>query len=147
MQTPFTRANKPKQVNKIVQSSVGMKSLAMLITPTAGLDQAMAKAIVIKLKCPRKHRRLSTLSRICEGLEGTICQMDGILIQFSRPSIRLLAHIIDGSGLHADPQSLCRGTSTTRLKSSYHNLSTCLNAGIGAVLLLAQENGERHPMY
>ena len=75
-----------------------------------------------------------TLSRILEDLEGTICQMDDILehgidqpvhdrhlravlrrlqeagltlndkCEFSKPSIKFLAHIIDGSGLHADPE-------------------------------------------
>ena len=75
-----------------------------------------------------------TLSRILEGLEGTICQMDDVLIhridqpehdrrvravlhrlqeagltlnekcEFSKPSIRFLAHIIDGYGIHVDPQ-------------------------------------------
>lgn len=74
-----------------------------------------------------------TLSRILKDLEGTICQMDDILVhgadrslhdrrlravlhclqeagltlnnkcEFSKPSIRFLAHNIDGSGLHADP--------------------------------------------
>ena len=74
-----------------------------------------------------------TLSGILEDLNGTICQMDDILVhgvdqsvhdrrlrailhrlqeagltlndkcEFSKSSIRLLAHIIDGSGLHADP--------------------------------------------
>ena len=74
-----------------------------------------------------------TLSRILEDLDGTICQMDDILVhgedqsvhdrrlravlhrlqeagltlndkcEFSKSSIRFLAHIIDGSGLHADP--------------------------------------------
>ena len=74
-----------------------------------------------------------TMSRILEGLHGTICQMDDTLVhgsdqtlhdrrlravlhrlqeagltlndkcEFSKPSIRFLAHIIDGSGLHADP--------------------------------------------
>ena len=69
-----------------------------------------------------------------KGLEGTLCQMDDVLIhgvdqsehdghvravlhrlqeagltlndkcEFSRSSIRFLAHIIDSSGLHADPQ-------------------------------------------
>ena len=72
-----------------------------------------------------------TLSSILEDLEGTICQMDDILVsgvdqsvhdrrlravlhrlqearltlndkcEFSKPFIRFLAHIIDGSGLHA----------------------------------------------
>ena len=75
-----------------------------------------------------------TMSQILEGLEGTLCQMDDVLIhgvdqsehdgciravlhrlqeagltlndkcEFSRPSIRFLAHIIDSSELHADPQ-------------------------------------------
>lgn len=75
-----------------------------------------------------------TLSRILEGLEGTICQMDYDLIhgvdqpehnrraravlhrlqeagltlndkcEFSKPSIRFMAYIIDGYGIHADPQ-------------------------------------------
>ena len=75
-----------------------------------------------------------TLSKILEGLEeGTICQMDDILVrgidqpvhdrhlravlrrleaeltlndkcEFSKPFIKFLAHIIDGSGLHADPE-------------------------------------------
>ena len=74
------------------------------------------------------------MSKILEGLEGTIYQMDDVLIhgvdqsehnarvrtvlhrlqeagltlndkcEFSRSSIRFLAHIIDSSGLHADPQ-------------------------------------------
>ena len=75
-----------------------------------------------------------TMSKILEGSEGTLCQMDDVLIhgvdqsehdgrvravlhrlqdagltlndkcEFSRSSIRFLAHIIDSSGLHADPQ-------------------------------------------
>ena len=75
-----------------------------------------------------------TMSKILEGLEGTLCQMDDVLIhgvdqsehdgrvravlhrlqeagmtlndkcEFSRSSIRFIAHIIDCSGLHADPQ-------------------------------------------
>ena len=75
-----------------------------------------------------------TMSRLLEGLEGTLCQMDEVLIhgadqpehdrrvravlhrlqeagltlndkcEFSRSSIRFLAHIIDSSGLHADLQ-------------------------------------------
>ena len=74
-----------------------------------------------------------TLSRILEDLDSTICQMDDILVhgneqpehdqrlgavllrfqeagltlndegEFSKSSIRFLAHIIDDSGLHADP--------------------------------------------
>ena len=77
---------------------------------------------------------LRTLSRILEGLEeGTICQMDDILVcgidhpvhdrhlravlrrleaeltlndkcEFSKPFIKFLVHIIDGSGHHADPE-------------------------------------------
>ena len=76
----------------------------------------------------------STMSKILEGLERTLCQMDDVLIhgvdqpehdghvravlhllqeagltlnnkcEFSCSSIRFLAHIIDSSGLHADPQ-------------------------------------------
>ena len=75
-----------------------------------------------------------TMSKILEGSEGTLCQMDDVLIHgvdqsehdgrvravlhrlqeagltlndecvFSRCSTRFLAHIIDSSGLHADPQ-------------------------------------------
>ena len=75
-----------------------------------------------------------TISKILDGLEGTLCRMDDVLIhgvdksehdghigavlhqlqetglalnnkcEFSRSSIRFLAHIIDSSGLHADPQ-------------------------------------------
>ena len=66
-----------------------------------------------------------TLTRILEGLVGTICQMDDILVHvvdrsrhgrrlravlhrlqkadFSKPSVRFLTRIIDSSGLHADP--------------------------------------------
>ena len=74
-----------------------------------------------------------TLSRFLEDLDGTICQMDDILVhgvdqsvhdrrlravlhrlqeaglaindkcEFSKSSIRFLAHIIDGSELHANP--------------------------------------------
>ena len=74
-----------------------------------------------------------TFSRILEDLDGTICQRDDILVhgvdqsvhdrrlravrhrlqeagltlndkcEFSKSSIRFLAHNIDGSGLHADP--------------------------------------------
>ena len=63
-----------------------------------------------------------TMSKILEGSEGTLCQMDDVLIhglhclqeagltlkdkcEFSRSSIRFLAHIIDSSGLHADMQT------------------------------------------
>ena len=63
-----------------------------------------------------------TMSKILEGSEGTLCQMDDVLIhglhclqeagltlkdkcEFSRSSIRFLAHIIDSSGLHADTQT------------------------------------------
>ena len=75
-----------------------------------------------------------TMSKVLEGSEGTLCQMDDVLIHgvdqsehdgrvravlhrlqeagltlndecvFSRCSTRFLAHIIDSSGLHADPQ-------------------------------------------
>ena len=75
-----------------------------------------------------------TMSKVLEGSEGTLCQMDDVLIhgvdqsehdgrvravlhrlqedgltlndkcEFSRCSTRFLAHIIDSSGLHADPQ-------------------------------------------
>ena len=75
-----------------------------------------------------------SMSKILEGSKGTLCQMDDVLIhgvdqseydgrvravlhrlqeagltlndkcEFSRSSNRLLAHIIDSSGLHVDPQ-------------------------------------------
>ena len=75
-----------------------------------------------------------TMSKILEGSEGTLCQMDDVLIhgvdqsehdgrvravlhrlqeagmtlndkcEFSRSSIRFIAHIIDSSGTHVDPQ-------------------------------------------
>ena len=75
-----------------------------------------------------------TMSKVLEGSEGTLCQMDDVLIhgvdqsehdgrvravlhrlqeagmtlndkcEFSRSSIRFIAHIIDSSGTHADPQ-------------------------------------------
>ena len=75
-----------------------------------------------------------TMSKVLEGSEGTLCQVDDVLIhgvdqsehdgrvravlhrlqeagmtlndkcEFSRSSIRFIAHIIDSSGTHADPQ-------------------------------------------
>ena len=63
-----------------------------------------------------------TMSKILEGSEGTLCQMDDVLLhglhclqeagltlkdkcEFSRSSIRFLAHVIDSSGLHADTRT------------------------------------------
>ena len=63
-----------------------------------------------------------TMSKILEGSEGTLCQMDDVLLhglhclqeagltlkdkcEFSRSSIRVLAHVIDSSGLHADTRT------------------------------------------
>ena len=75
-----------------------------------------------------------TISKVLEGSEGTLCQVDDVLIhgvdqsehdgrvravlhrlqeagmtlndkcEFSRSSIRFIAHIIDSSGTHANPQ-------------------------------------------
>ena len=75
-----------------------------------------------------------TMSKVLEGSEGTLCQVDDVLIhgvdqsehdgrvravlhrlqeagmtlndksEFSRSSIRFIAHIIDSSGTHANPQ-------------------------------------------